>query len=354
MLKRIFLVCCVTVGLQCAAQTAAPAAPAPLPQDPRALLELARPHYDFNDPAMKPWHLKASYRLYDEKGNPSGTGTFEYWWASPKVERSTWIRGNAAHSDWRTADGKTAYLTNGPGVDFFETKLRSALVAPLGNSISMDPAHAILKREDVKLGSAKLPCLMVVPKMDQHGKILELPLGLFPTYCFDPSLPVIRVENSFGTVAMQFNKIVKMQGKYLAKEIDLYEGQRRLLSADVDQVNLIQANDAALTPPTDAHFPSIERVSTSAGVAVGMLMNKQQPIYPQDAKDARASGTVVLQAIIGRDGSVHDLSVVSGPWPSLVAAALQAVAQWKYRPYLLNGEPVEVETTVNVIFSLGN
>jgi protein TonB len=76
------------------------------------------------------------------------------------------------------------------------------------------------------------------------------------------------------------------------------------------------------------------------------------PVYPQDAKEARVSGTVVLKATIGLDGGVHDLHVESTPWPSLAGAALWAVSHWQYKPYLLNGEPVEVETTIHVIFSL--
>jgi protein TonB len=97
----------------------------------------------------------------------------------------------------------------------------------------------------------------------------------------------------------------------------------------------------------------MEKVQIAAGIAVGSLLKKEVPVYPQDAKDARVSGKVVLQATIGMDGGVHDLHVVSAPWPSLVASALWAVSHWEYKPYLLNGEPVEVETTVNVIYSLG-
>ena len=83
-----------------------------------------------------------------------------------------------------------------------------------------------------------------------------------------------------------------------------------------------------------------------------MLVKKEIPIYPHDAKDARVSGKVVLNAIIGTDGRIHDLRVVEAPWPSLAASSLFAVSRWQYKPYLLNGEPVEVETTVNVIYSL--
>jgi protein TonB len=83
-----------------------------------------------------------------------------------------------------------------------------------------------------------------------------------------------------------------------------------------------------------------------------MLLQKVQPVYPPIAKAARVQGTVVLQAKISKTGSIEDLHVVSGP-AMLQQAALDAVKSWRYRPYLLNNEPVEVETTVNVIFTLG-
>lgn len=93
-------------------------------------------------------------------------------------------------------------------------------------------------------------------------------------------------------------------------------------------------------------------VNISAGVAQGQLISKTPPVYPIDAKKAGVSGTVVLQATIGTDGIIKDLQVVSGP-EMLQQAALDAVQQWRYRPYLFNGEPVEVRTTVNIIFTLG-
>ncbi len=67
---------------------------------------------------------------------------------------------------------------------------------------------------------------------------------------------------------------------------------------------------------------------------------------------AHISGTVVLHAIIAKDGTIQELEFVSGP-PMLVKSAMDAVKQWRYKPYLLNGDPVEVETTINVDFSFG-
>jgi protein TonB len=95
-----------------------------------------------------------------------------------------------------------------------------------------------------------------------------------------------------------------------------------------------------------------KKVNISAGVAVGLLIQKTVPQYPPIAKAARVSGTVVLQATISKTGTIENLHVVSGP-AMLQQAAMDAVRTWRYRPYLLNNEPVEVDTTVNVIFTLG-
>jgi protein TonB len=108
--------------------------------------------------------------------------------------------------------------------------------------------------------------------------------------------------------------------------------------------------DSGNAPKVKAAAP--KKVAISAGVMQGMLLQKTAPAYPPIAKAARVSGTVVLQATISKTGAIENLHVVSGP-AMLQQAALDAVKQWKYKPYLLNNEPVEVETTVNVIFTLG-
>jgi periplasmic protein TonB len=89
-----------------------------------------------------------------------------------------------------------------------------------------------------------------------------------------------------------------------------------------------------------------------SGVMAGNLLEKTVPHYPSIAVTARIQGTVVLQATISKGGSIENLRVISGP-PMLQQAAMDAVRSWRYKPYLLNGEPVEVETTINVVFNLG-
>src|SRR6266702_1549612 len=94
-----------------------------------------------------------------------------------------------------------------------------------------------------------------------------------------------------------------------------------------------------------------QRVRVSTGVATGLLIKKVTPNYPQLAKQARIEGTVVLTAEISKEGTIQNLQLVSGH-PMLAPAAIEAVKQWRYKPYLLNGEPVAVETQVQVNFSL--
>jgi protein TonB len=103
------------------------------------------------------------------------------------------------------------------------------------------------------------------------------------------------------------------------------------------------------TPPVIIHAPA-GPARVSSGVMAGLLQHKVDPIYPEDAKARGISGAVVLHAIIDQQGKVDKLSVISGP-EVLRDASLTAVRQWTYKPYMLNGRPQSVETTVTVNFT---
>jgi periplasmic protein TonB len=94
-----------------------------------------------------------------------------------------------------------------------------------------------------------------------------------------------------------------------------------------------------------------QRVRVSQGVSNGLLIKRVQPNYPPLAKQARIQGQVVLHAEISKEGTIQNLQLISGH-AMLAPAAIEAVKQWRYKPYLLNGEPVAVETEVIVNFSL--
>ncbi len=105
------------------------------------------------------------------------------------------------------------------------------------------------------------------------------------------------------------------------------------------------------TPMAVPKVATPQRVRVSSGVSTGLLVRRVNPSYPPLARQARIQGTVILQAEISKTGDIQNLRLISGH-PMLAPAAIEAVKQWKYKPYLLNGEPVEVETTVQVNFTL--
>lgn len=94
-----------------------------------------------------------------------------------------------------------------------------------------------------------------------------------------------------------------------------------------------------------------ERVHVARGVTTGLLIKRVNPEYPEKARRKRIQGTVVLHALIGKEGDIVDLTTVSGD-PLLAKAAIKAVKQWKYRPYLFQGKPVDVDTEIQVNFTL--
>ena len=105
----------------------------------------------------------------------------------------------------------------------------------------------------------------------------------------------------------------------------------------------------SLTPASALHVAPGVKVPSS--VMAGQLVSTVPPKYPEDAKKARVQGSVVLAAVVSKTGTVEQLRVVSGP-PELQASSIDAVKQWVYKPYVLNGQPTEVDTEIEITYSL--
>lgn len=114
----------------------------------------------------------------------------------------------------------------------------------------------------------------------------------------------------------------------------------------------VVTKDSSLPPAPNPALGIPTRVRVSQGVTQGLLIHRVNPVYPPDARRNHIQGKVLLNAIIGTDGNIKNLQVVSGP-KELIDSAVGAVQQWGYRPYLLQNRPVEVETTIEVNYMLG-
>ena len=331
-------------------QTAASSAP-DMPEDPGGIFAAVAPSYDYS--VFKPWHLKATYQLYDDAGKPAEQGTYEYWWASKQVYRSSWTRGGATYTEWHSADGKLAHQGRSEALNYFEYKLETALLSPLTTAGKLDPAELRLDDHGVTLSHSVVSCFNTVP-VASKGNPAPIPtFGLFPTYCFNTKMQILLGIYSFGTQVVKFNDFKQIGGKYLARGVYFLDGSRNILTAQVNAIGELGPADPALTPPEASKPARIDKVQIGADAAESLLVKRVAPVYPQDAKDAHVQGKVVLQAIVGTDGKVRDLQLLSAPAASLASSAFWSVSQWQYKPYLRNGEPVEVETTVAVTYSLG-
>jgi TonB family protein len=327
---------------------------------PAAILARAWPLYDFSDTSLKAWHMRVSYLLYDANGRHPQPGSYEYWWVSPNQSRSSWTRTGLRHTDWHLPDGQLAYEAKGIPLSLFEYKLEAALIAPLPRASDLDPAMFHLESDGVKEGES---CLTIVPisgpGAGNPDEVAPEPAP-FPTYCFGTQEPELRSVFSYERVLTQYSDVTQTQGRYLARKVTIIEGDRKLLTAKVDKVEPITAANPALRPTRTAKRTevfvnrdvSLRDAELDMQQAQGMQIRRTEPVYPEEARKAGIQGKVELVAMIGTDGKIHDLRVVSAPAASLAAASFAAVSQWEYRPYLQNERPVPVQTTITVTFSM--
>jgi protein TonB len=196
------------------------------------------------------------------------------------------------------------------------------------------------------------------PKLDllERMHFLEPPVGTpAPQQPTGERHPIQRSTNLSGEHVIQPSAIphgiavLNEEQIAAAPNIDGVPGGTGIASARGRTVWNSIGNNADVAPPPPTPAPT--RRLRLSHMDEGSLIYRVQPAYPELARQARIQGTVRLRAVISKMGTIENLQALSGH-PTLVPAALNAVRQWRYRPYLLNGDPVEVETEVTVNFIL--
>jgi protein TonB len=231
----------------------------------------------------------------------------------------------------------------------------------------LESAHMIKTRSKhwsvvaVLVNSGALAALVVWPLLHPQALPTQVMASLLvaPPPPPTPPPPVVRMQTQPQSLASEIQSpsrishatTIATDSTELRPAVDSIFAAQEISDGGNSLNNLIGAMHSGA--PSVHAAPSPRRPIVSSGVMAGNLIAKTAPQYPVIARRARIQGTVVLQATIGKGGEIENLRVVSGP-PMLQQAALDAVRSWRYRPFYLNGEPVAVETTVNVIFSLGN
>ena len=324
---------------------------APMPKDPHQLLLLAQKQNRLSNPDMRPWHLRISIKQFDPSGGMTAESQIEEFWASESKHKMIYTTPTASMTEFTTERG---LFRSGVAQTSFGPMMLAAksFTNPIFENENLIEKW-ILDREKRDENGLKLVCVNV--KGINIGSEKREFAGL--AYCLDSSQPALLSKTTpYGTTAKAVytrKNIQDFHGYYVPQDVELTVGGTRLLEAHLDLIeDLPQADDSLFSPPPDAALaPVVKAIYLSASVASAHLQHASQPDYPIAAKAAGISGTVVVEAKISKDGSVSDVTVVSGP-KELQQAAMDAVRTWKYKPYVLNGEVVEVRTNVNVLFQL--
>jgi len=353
---RISLLFFVALGIVCRPAIAQDAAAAPakeapafaLPSDPKALMLLAAKTNGLTGEDVKPWHLKVSFTLFDDKGNIKDNGTFEEYRVSAHLYKIIFTSTAFSQTDYFTDNGILRSGAREPAPGSL-SQLRNEFINPLEQSAQSmkDPKYSKNHR---KLDGLKLLCL------DETGKwtVPPYPAYIGPTYCFDEDKSALR----FIMRGMEpneshyiYNNIIRFQNRYLPGDIVASRRKKLFFKAHIDAIELLKTIDDSIFIPTADAKPWPPLVTISAAEAQGLHLQQNEPVYPPIALAAHLGGLVVLRAVIGKDGRVLSVGVISGP-AMLQQAAIDAVEQWVYKPYLLNNVPTEVNTTIKILFPL--
>jgi hypothetical protein len=298
------------------------------------MLAMARQNYDLNGPGMQPWHFKARYQLFDRTGKPAERGTLEYWWASPKVYRASWIQDDGTLSDWHVADGKRLTVASGNDIRYLVEKIPEMLLDPVPGEIAFREPH--LERKMVLLRGVPCPCVLV---FDDLGPSRVQPFDN-ARFCFDPQIPVLLLEDDNNGMREQFGNVLTFQGRNLPRLfIQTVEGER-ILAVSVDTVSALDPDDPALKPPLDAKTDGIWYE------AAGPLISGQPPRIPTAELRDPSRANLIAEVKIEKDGNVQEVDLINRPDPKLEAAAREAISQWRFTPTVVDGQPVAARSLI--------
>jgi len=259
--------------------------------------------------------------------------------------------------EWVRETGIVRGLFQSGGVSSSSQVLLAALFVPSkSEGLVADSSFVITATPQPSQGDAK-EYLASTAEALGAGKLAKLRGEITPMSF--AGLSAYRANLKSSRSAAQYQAIVCTFSKGYALRWDFLAASESALDDAVATVAGISKFAGDVAPPATAaaksdNLPldSTTRMLVSSGVTAGLLVKRTDPHYPPDAKSAHIQGTVILRAVIDKAGNVIDLEAISGP-RELVAPTVYAVRQWKYTPYRLKGEPIELVTTVEVHFTLG-
>ncbi len=306
--------------------------------EPHERLEHVAASNSLERPGVRPFHLRMSFEVHDLEGRPTEKGILEEWWEASGKKRKLVVTSPSYNTEAPASQVETDKVAR---ERFLVDLLRSQIVDPIPNYQKF--VNLKITEEKHTVGKVDLSCLVV---MHVDGTKSD---GSNPEYCTNVDGDALRVVTGPGQFAAIRNKPAHFGTATVALDESLSYGNQLAITGHIEALESFtpQTASPAGDPATDDSQAKIPGIVLS-----GRKIKGGNPVYPFEARAAHASGTVVLHAIISKEGSISRLVVIASPRRSLAEAAVDAVKTWKYQPYLLNDQPTEVDTTVIVNFYL--
>jgi TonB family protein len=314
------------------------------PKTPEEFFARARKLSDL-EAAGIPFHLKATYVASGDV-EFTGNGTYEEWWQSKDQWRKEATLGNFRYVAIQNS-GKLSEYADG---EYVPWRLRQVLSSVPIQFPTVSDSKDEWKRQDRKLGEVKL------------AGFYREPNGTEVVYLTYDGLLRVRYAKADTTI---YNDFQSFQNILFPRAIDVIEEDKPVLTIRVNQLEPLGPDAKTLSAlsaipsgfPTSPPRPvpgnaASGPIPVSAGLMRGRLIHSPPPEYPIEAKQLGMQGTVIIASMIDKNGELREPHVVSSAGELLDSAALNTVRKWKYKPYVLNGQPVAVLTTITVKFQL--
>lgn len=293
------------------------------------------------------FHLKARFETFDYLGKPDGSGSIDSFWDGTSRFRRVMTYRDHTRTEIH-AEKTVSFGDEGFSSSLSMSRLISRFFNPLPSPEYLE--HSDLSYKPLELPGGSMDCIIAS---------VRAPLGAPASfhgeqnaYCLNKDSHALRLAQMPPQMTLAYNDLTAFHAISVPRTLTLMHGSIVRGRMHVEDISDWTPDNAMFRVPEGAdELPS--GVQVSSGVVSGFAIKHPEPDYPLQAKQNRITGSVVLRALISRTGDIRDLEIVSSPDPSLSDATVGAVRKWKYKPYLLNGKPVEVDTMITVNFNAG-
>jgi hypothetical protein len=306
----------------------------PVPHSAPDVLKLASNMNGLEVQSARPWHVKLSYDQFDEDGDNVHSGTVEEFYVGPRKYKriysiDTLNRIDIANDAGLFRVGDQSWPT------VVEADVVSAVLYPL-HLAQRDDGTRRPEKTELKFGNGKLPCITL-----KKQNVNVIFIGA-PVFCFEPGTVMLRYVNANLAEVLTYDSIALFQGRYVARDITIRHIDKLFLKIHIKELGEItKISDAFFATPPESKGPLGGRIPVpSSAYNEEYQISSPQPAYPRGV-----DGLVHVKYVVGKDGHVIEATATDGP-EELRKAVLEAVRKYRFRPYLLLDQPVEVESSI--------